>query len=603
MAARSPQDEQQVAVVRHLIKVAGQRGVTLDPGFVAAVASGMQFGQTGVSPQGLPQPPGVYNRLKEAISYLVAGVTPATWFGPWQSITPQAQAPEQGVIGRQFDYPVGVNLNITPRSYDDISFPMLRAFGDNYDLLRLAIETCKDQIESFEWEIIPIDPKADESSFKDEIKRVTEFWEYPDREHNWAQWLRMVVEDMLVIDAVAVFPTQTRGGGLYSLDVMDGGTIARVIDQYGRTPMPPSPAYRQVLKGIPAVEYTRDDLMYVVRNPRSNRLYGYSPVTQVITTVNIAMRRQMMQLEEYTSGSIPDALISLPDSWTSDQIKDFQDWFDTILSGQTAERRKARFIPETKSVTMTKQPTMKDDYDEWLARIICWSLSISPTALVKTMNRASSEQTAETAKEEGQLPRMRFISGMVNDINKRWLKAEGVQFAWKMARAMNPLDQAKVDQIYVQEKVKTPDELREGLGLDPLTPEEKEAAWPSPPPPPLPGNALKPGEEASQSNQPTKGGDSTQAGNAPGTQAPPAVKVDVHLPPQAAPVINLGDTFVRVAPPDVNVGGVTTIHGGGEYDPAVRKIFKGRRNKETGDLEAEMLLVPDTAYLAKQEKV
>ena len=33
--------------------------------------------------------------------------------------------------------------------------------------------------------------------------------------------------------------------------------------------MPPDPAYQQILKGIPAVDYTADEIMYLMRNPRS----------------------------------------------------------------------------------------------------------------------------------------------------------------------------------------------------------------------------------------------------------------------------------------------------------------------------------------------
>jgi len=43
-------------------------------------------------------------------------------------------------------------------------------------------------------------------------------------------------------------------------------------------------------------------------------------------TVNIALRRQLWQLDYYSEGSIPDALIGVPAGWTPDQIKQFQDY-------------------------------------------------------------------------------------------------------------------------------------------------------------------------------------------------------------------------------------------------------------------------------------
>ena len=83
-----------------------------------------------------PLAPHFVQRAVEGLRYIISGVTPATWFGPMQPLPPQAP-PEVG--GRQFDYPVGYNLAITPRSDEPISFAQLRALADGYDLLRTVI--------------------------------------------------------------------------------------------------------------------------------------------------------------------------------------------------------------------------------------------------------------------------------------------------------------------------------------------------------------------------------------------------------------------------------------------------------------------------------
>ena len=90
-----------------------------------------------------PLPPSVFARLAEATRYVIAGVSPDTWFGPQQPLGPMAP-PE--VKGRQFDYPFGANLNYIPRADDCISFFELRALADALPLLRAVIETRKDQI-------------------------------------------------------------------------------------------------------------------------------------------------------------------------------------------------------------------------------------------------------------------------------------------------------------------------------------------------------------------------------------------------------------------------------------------------------------------------
>ena len=75
--------------------------------------------------------------------------------------------------------------------------------------------------------------------------------------------------------------------------------------------------------------YSARDIVYRPRNVRAHRVYVFSPVQQVLMTVNIALRRQLWQLDYFTEGSIPDALIGVPQGWTPDQIKQFQDYWDT----------------------------------------------------------------------------------------------------------------------------------------------------------------------------------------------------------------------------------------------------------------------------------
>ncbi|MGH6982078.1 MAG: hypothetical protein ACREFC_12810, partial [Stellaceae bacterium] len=104
-------------------------------------------------PQGgkaTPIAPGLIERARQSVRYIVSGVTPSTWFGPFQPMAPQAP-PE--VAGRQFDYPVGYNLDVRPRADEAISFHQLRALADSCDLLRPGIETRTDQLERLDWTI------------------------------------------------------------------------------------------------------------------------------------------------------------------------------------------------------------------------------------------------------------------------------------------------------------------------------------------------------------------------------------------------------------------------------------------------------------------
>lgn len=401
------------------------------------------------------------------VSYSGANNPGSAWFGP---LTPMApQAPPQ-VEGRRFDYPTGYNTIVTPKAYDPIGFPTLRALADNYDVLRLVIETRKDQVARMKWNVVPRDPKKQvKGTLKKRIEEVESFFLRPDKQHFWDEWLRLILEDLLVCDAPAIYKRRTRGGDLYALEPIAGDTIKVVIDDWGQIPEAPYVAYQQVLKGFPAVDYTRDQMMYRPRNIRTNKVYGYSPVEQIIMTVAIAMKRQVFQLNYFTEGNVPEALIGVPETWTPDQIAEFQDWFDGVLQGNLAERRKARFVPSAvgKTYIPMKETELFGKAEEWLARVICFAFSINPQPFVTQMNRATSEDATETSLMEGLNPLLLWIKNLVDSVILDEFGFDDLMFQWDMDWAVNPKEQADLLDTLVGSSIMSINEARVKLGLDP----------------------------------------------------------------------------------------------------------------------------------------
>ncbi len=410
-----------------------------------------------------PVPENLIARLTTAARYAITGVTPDSWFGPQQPLQPQAP-PE--VKGRQWDYPFGVNLSYVPRSEGAISFAELRALADALPLLRTVIETRKDQIAGLGYTVRARKP-AVAAEAGPRIESVLAFLARPDRRHSFAAWLRMWLEDMLVIDAACLYPRFTRGGDLYSVDVIDGSTITPVVAEDGRSPEPPDPAYQQVLHGVPAADFSSDELLYLPRNPRPHRLYGMSPVEQVALSVNIALRRDAATLDYYRVGSTPDAFATLPKEWTLDQVRQFQDYFDALMSGNLGRRRMVKFMPSGFELKETRQPPLKDQYDEWLARIICYAFSVPASAFVSQVNRATSETLRVQAAQEGLVPLKAWVKGALDEIIQVYLKQPDLEFIWVGDDAVDPLQQAQTLSILVNAGIKTREEARSELGLAP----------------------------------------------------------------------------------------------------------------------------------------
>lgn len=383
------------------------------------------------------------------------------WFGPGQSPTPTA--PED-VAGRQMDYPVHTNMLATPRADEPISFAKLRAFADNYDVLRTVIETRKDQMARQNWIIKPRDKKAGDD-VKKRAEEATKFFAYPDKEHAWDEWLRMLLEDLFVIDAPCVYVRKTNGGQLYGFEPMDGSTIKVQLNGWGRRPQPPETAYVQQLKGLPAVAYTTEELIYRPRNPRTHKVYGYSPVEQIILTIQTALRRELSQFEYFESGTLPDAIATLPETWTADQIKDFQKYFDLLLADQS-EKRKLRFLPAASDYKEVKQPPLKDMFDEWLARVVCYAFSVEVTPFVAQVNRSVAESAQKQAATDGLIPVQRWVKNFVDIMILKTMGVDDLEFAWEEEEEVDAKTQAEIDQIYLNCNVVSVEEVRDRLGME-----------------------------------------------------------------------------------------------------------------------------------------
>ena len=373
-------------------------------------------------------------------------------------------APE--VKGRQWDYPFGANLNYIPRSEDGVSFAELRGLADALPLLRAVIETRKDQIAAQSFAIRSRN-REDLSASSQAIDQVTRFFARPDRRRSFADWLRMLLEEMLVIDAATIYPRYNRGGSLYALDIIDGATIKPLIGEDGRAPEPPDPAYQQILKGIPAADFSAVELLYLPRNLRAHRLYGMSPVEQIALTVNIALRRDASTLDYYRTGSSPDAFATLPKEWTADQIRSFQDYFDALMSGNLARRRQTKFMPADFKLIEARQPPLKDQYDEWLARIICYAFSVPVSPFVSQVNRATGETMRQQATQEGLVPLKAWVKSALDHVIQECMNEPALEFVWVGDDAIDPLEQAQTLNILVAAGIKTREEARADLGLAP----------------------------------------------------------------------------------------------------------------------------------------
>ena len=414
----------------------------------------------------MPPPGGV--RLSLSANYTSdawnAAFQPST--GTFSPGLPPIPAREQAV--RLLDFHVGQNTLVRPRVAELLSFWELRRYA-NVELIRLAIETRKDQIERLDWQIKPKYQKRSGARGDDaRIKTLETFFRKPDGEHHFSTWLRLLLEDLLVIDAPTLEKRRNYRGCLIGLDVVQGDTIKLLVDETGRRPVAPLPAYQQIIKGVLWNDLTTTDLLYRPRNPRPGKLYGFSPTEQIVVTINTIIARQTSQLGYFSEGNIPSGILNAPDGWGPDAIKTMQDAWDLRTQNDPTNSKKLRWVPKDTKYQAFKEPPLKDDFDEWLARIVAFAFSLPPTPFIKQMNRSTSESDQDRALEEGLEPIKLWAKRLIDDVIQEEFGFVDLEFAWNDTPSIDPKVQADVDDKNLRNGSATIDEVRDGRGLEPL---------------------------------------------------------------------------------------------------------------------------------------
>lgn len=402
---------------------------------------------------------------------------PGGVFSPGYPLVPTEQ---QRV--RAWDFSVAYNTTQTPRSYEPIGFKELRALAENHNITRLCIETRKDQIESFEWQIRPKDEDNVSADTEAAAAKLTEFWRRPDGATPFASWVRQLIEEVLVTDAPALEVRYNRVGEIIGFDAIDGGTIKILLDETGRTPAPPAPAFEQVIHGKPwvlledgtrvntedkGVPLTDRQLIYMPRNSRAHKAYGFSPVEQIVLTVNIGLRREFQQLQYFTEGNVPAGLAQAPDGWNPDQIAGYQAWFDSYLAGNIANKTRIIWGPHGSQYQAVHDSPFKDKFDEWLARLVCFAFSLPPNAFVERVNRATAETAQAAALSEGLGPLLAWVKRLIDSIIQNRMGYPDLEFAWAQPDELDPKTQVDIQVALVKEGIISRNEARDELGYQP----------------------------------------------------------------------------------------------------------------------------------------
>lgn len=231
--------------------------------------------------------------------------------------------------------------------------------------VEMCISTSIDELCSVEWDIVPVDESAEISTeTQKHIDEVKKFFENPNtNKESFEEIRKKYLRDILEIDAGVINKIFNVAGQMVEIVARDGSTFTKNPDIYGmmtdrediimepNIAMPNSvddkllrearlmepgwitaadarekAAYFQYgwITGARPVPFGKKEIIWMERNPRTDSIYGRSPVEVLANTIQTLIYAVEHDLEYFNDNSIPKGIIGLEGANT-EQLKAFRD--------------------------------------------------------------------------------------------------------------------------------------------------------------------------------------------------------------------------------------------------------------------------------------
>jgi hypothetical protein len=324
-------------------------------------------------------------------------------------------------------------------------------------------------------------------SLAEDITRCKDFWKMPDRINglSFSEWVAMAVEEMLVIDALSIYPNQTLDEeNLHSLEILDGATIKPLLDDRGSRPIPPHPAFQQILWGFPRGEFTAsadadgeftvDDLIYAPRTRRPFTPYGYSAVERALPVIDLYMKRLQWLRTEFTDGVTPEMIIKTDATYGGNPeiLRAYERVFNDDLSGKTENRKRMRLVPDGMDPVFppSLDSKFKPEFDEYVVKQVCSHFGVLPTQIgfaPKGGLGGTGVQEGEQLSAEiiGMRPINIWLTNLLDQLSYRFLNMpRDLGFSFQTDDSEDGLVDAQRRQIQLQTGELTLNEARSEIG-------------------------------------------------------------------------------------------------------------------------------------------
>jgi HK97 family phage portal protein len=378
-----------------------------------------------------------------------------------------------------------------------ISFDVLRRAAASVHIVRICVNVLKSKITKTKWAIVPVDNTVTNSAQDPRIEKLTNFFRQPNRNsETFRTFLDKILEDLLVLDAVAIEKTRYPDGELAELHIVDAASIRPVYDEFGNQDIPINivgadgikrelpVSYVQVLdnspyggreSGTPVAFWPKRDFIYFSLHPQNSMDsfgYGMSPIESVIGVVANILNADNFNGTYFESGSFPPMILQLMTSMDPRELQSIREYMRTTLEGEF--HRPAILAGEKEIKVINLRDIVQRDmqfmqYMDFMARLLAaaYGLSAQDIGLTNDVNRATSETLKDLSESKGYGSILNLLEEQFNMIIWKDFGYTDLKFSWVLLDSIDPETLAGIHDTALRNGSMTINEVRKKSGLPP----------------------------------------------------------------------------------------------------------------------------------------
>jgi hypothetical protein len=344
---------------------------------------------------------------------------------------------------RSFQYIPSVNATITPRvGYGLMSFDALNYYTTQVPEAALCRRLIIQEMCTFVPQIVGPDgtvvqkARAIPSYRKDgtlekvsftgtnELEQLPELaWmtTRPDRFNAWPVWLSRFLYNTIVFDGSNYFRIRDDNHKTIGMRILDASTLFMVIDNRGEQPMPPAPAFSQIIYGTPYAWLNTLQLWYRPRQLRVNAPYGITAIEDSLRPLTLLDNLWQYEISEYTEGTMPESYLEMPAGWTPEQCLAYEQMMNRRMGGNAVERRRVKVVPQGVKVLDTKKSPWPTEARQAAFELVALNHGIHPSELGKAPGqglggKGFQEKGEDAHARMGISPIRTFMESAFNDV-------------------------------------------------------------------------------------------------------------------------------------------------------------------------------------------